>query len=71
MGWAHLLDELSGKRGRRQVYGPAHLLDSSSSKWDRARSLDKQIRAMIVRAILISPAPLYLKKESRLCIGNK
>ena len=65
MGRAHLLDELSSKRERRRV-GPAHLLDSSSSKWDRARSLDKEIKAIIVRAILIFLAPRYLKKASRL-----
>ena len=53
MGRAHLLDELSSKRDRRRVYGPAHLLD-------------KQIKAMIVSVILIFLAPRYLKKESRL-----
>ncbi len=65
MGRAHLLDELSSKRNRRRVYGPAHLLDSSLSKWDRARSLDEQIKAMIVRAFLISLASTrYFKGEN-------
>ena len=61
MGPAHLLDELSSKRGK---YEPAHLLDSSSNKWDRARSLNKQIESMIIRVILISLAPRYLKRNS-------
>ena len=63
MGEAHSLDELSSKRDRRSSV--AHLLDSSSSKWERARSLGKQIKAMIVKAIFIFLAPRYLKKESR------
>ena len=72
MGRAHSLDELLSKRDRRRVYGPADLLDSSSRKWDKARSFDKQIRGEIVRAILISLAPRYHKeKESRLLETSK
>lgn len=52
------------------MYGPAHLLDSRSSKWDRARSLDKQLKAMIARAVLNSLTPHSLKKESRYIIIN-
>lgn len=44
MGRARLLDNLSSKRDRRRVYVPAHIID-------------EQIRAMIVRAIVISLAP--------------
>lgn len=51
MGRACLLGGLSSKQDGRQVYGPSHLLDKSSRRWDRARLLDKQTRAMIVRVI--------------------
>ena len=63
---AHLLDELSSKQDKLRVYGLVHLLDSSSSKWNWARSLDKQIKSMIVRAILVPLAPHYLKSKSQL-----
>lgn len=50
-GRAWLIDNLlsieagpvgSSKWDRRRLYGPAHLLDSSTSRWDRARSPDNQ-----------------------------
>lgn len=67
MGKACLIDELSSKRDRPRAYGTAHLLDSLSSllrKWDGARSLNKQIKAMmVVEAILISLAPSYFIRE--------
>lgn len=60
IGRARLIIELSSKRERHRVYGPAHWLGSS-----RARLLDMQLRAMIVRTILISLPPRYLEKKER------
>lgn len=58
---AHFPDELTGER---TIYGPAQLLDNSSSKWNRAPSL------VAVSAILNFLASRYLLKRKP-TIGNR